>query len=143
MRRLLCLIPLLAEPLLAQDAESRRADLEADLKFFTDASGRALRSGVTTNDLASFRGELLRTVAAQMLNGTFEPQYRVADHEAYPSPRELGRTLKLGDGFSQYENITGIYLTAGEQVVLVGPTGGKEIALLIPDWMRKPAADAG
>ena len=62
----------------------------------------------------------------------------MAAYEAYPSPRELGSSLKLGDGFSRYENITGIYLAAGEHVVLVGPTGGKELALLIPDWMRKP-----
>jgi hypothetical protein len=51
----------------------------------------------------------------------------------------LDKALKLGDGFSRYENITGIYLEAGEHVVFVGNTGGKELALLIPDWMRKPA----
>ena len=92
-----------------------------------------------SKDLAGFKSDLLKTVAAGMLDGTYDKTYRAASYEAYPSPRELGETLKLGDGFSRYENITGIYLEAGEHVVFVGKTGGKELSLLIPDWMRKPA----
>jgi hypothetical protein len=34
---------------------------------------------------------------------------RAASYQAYSSPRELDRTLKLGDGFSRHENITGIH----------------------------------
>jgi hypothetical protein len=114
--------------------------LRADSEFFTDASCRQLKRGVSAQDLAGFQSDLLRTVAAGLLEGTYDTTYRAADYEAYPSPSELGRTLKLGDGFSRYENITGIYLEAGEHVVLVGDTGGKDLWLLIPDWIRKPAA---
>jgi hypothetical protein len=114
--------------------------LRADRKFFTDASCSRLRPGVSSNDLADFKSDLLRMAAAGMLEGTYDITYRAAGYEAYPSPSALGRTLKLGDGFSRYENITGIYLEAGEHVVLVGATGGKDLWLLIPDWMRKPAA---
>ena len=98
-----------------------------------------VEDGIGSKDLDGFKSDLLKTVAAGMLNGTYDKTYRAASYEAYPSPRELGKTLKLGDGFSRYENITGIYLEAGEHVVLVGNTGGKELSLLIPDWMRKPA----
>jgi hypothetical protein len=114
--------------------------LRADRKFFTDASCSQLRSGVSSQDLAGFKSDLLKTMAAAMLEGTYDTTYRAAGYEAYPSPSALGRTLKLGDGFSRYENITGIYLEAGQHVVLVGDTGGKQLWLLIPDWMRKPAA---
>ncbi len=79
-------------------------------------------------------------MAAGLLDGTYDKTYRAASYQAYPSPGELGRTLKLGDGFSRYENITGIYLDAGENVVLVGSTGGKKLSLLLPDWMRQPPA---
>lgn len=113
--------------------------LRADTQFFTDASCSQLKPQVKRENLVGFRSELLRTVAAGILDGTYDRTCRAASYEAYPSPQELGRTLKLGDGFSRYENITGIFLEAGEQVVLVGGTGGKELSLLIPDWMRKPA----
>lgn len=114
--------------------------LNADAAFFTDPSCRALKPGVGAADLDSFKSELLKAVATAMMGGTYDRTYRAAVYEAYPSSRQLARTLKLGNGFSRYENMTGIHLEAGEHVVLVGDTGGKEIALLIPDWMRKPAA---
>ena len=137
--RVLLPLTLLVGSLIASDADEKFEALKADLKFFTDASCCELVSGVKSNDLAVFSSEVLKTLAAGMLNGAYDRTYRVAAYEAYPSPRELGKTLKLGDGFSRYENITGIYLEAGEHVVLVGKTAGKELALLIPEWMRKPA----
>ena len=109
------------------------------MKFFTDGSCSELKTGVNQQDLAAFKSELLKTVAAGMLDATYDKTCRAASYQAYPSPRELDRTLKLGDGFSRYENITGIYLDAGENVVLVGNTGDKKLSLLLPDWMRKPA----
>jgi hypothetical protein len=112
--------------------------LKADAAFFADPSCSRLKPGVAAKDLAGLKSELLKTVATAMLEGKYDKTYRAADYEAYPSPRELARTLKLGDGFSRYENITGIYLEAGEHVVLVGKTAGKQLSLLIPDWMRKP-----
>lgn len=139
MKQLILSLSLLAASLVAGVAEDKIEALQADLKFFTDASCQALNPGVKSNDLAAGRSELLPAVAARMLNGTYDRTYRVTAYEAYPSPRELGKTLKLGDGFSRYENITGIYLGPGEHVVLVGNTAGKDLALLIPDWMRKPA----
>ena len=130
---------LLLLPFFACAAKEQVDALKADTGFFTDVSCRQLKGGVTSNDLPAFKSELLRTVAAGMLNNSYAPVYRVADYEAYPSPRELGRELKLGNGFSRYENITGICLEPGEHVVLVGKTAGKKLSLLIPDWMRKPA----
>lgn len=126
-----------AEPALAPAPLAEA--LQADLTFFTDATCRELKSSVRSNDLAAFKSDVLKSVAVRMIEGSYDRTCRVGIYEAYPSPRELGKKLKLGDGFSRYENITGIHLPAGEHVVLVGPTGGKELSLLIPDWMRKPA----
>ena len=129
-----CLLPL------ASGAANDVGALNADTQFFTDASCSRLREGVGAADLAGFKSGLLKTVAAGMLDGTYDKTYRTASYQAYPTPRELGRTLKLGDGFSRYENITGIYLDAGENVVFMGGTAGRKLSLLIPDWMRKPPA---
>ena len=122
----------------ANDVEA----LQADMKFFTDSSCSQLTTGANLKDLDGFKSALLKKVAVGMLGGTYDKTYRAAKYEAYPSPRALDKALKLGDGLSRYENITGICLEAGEHVVLVGSTGGKELSLLIPDWMRKPAKDS-
>jgi hypothetical protein len=112
--------------------------LKADMTFFKDAGCTQLKTNVQLKDLDRFESDLLRTAAAGMLNGTYDGTCRAAGYEAYPSPRALDDGLKLGDGFSRYENITGICLEPGEHAVFVGSTAGKELSLLIPDWMRKP-----
>lgn len=139
MKRATLLVLLFACWAQVSDAAHDSESLRADTQFFADASCSLLKPGLQAQDLARFKSELLKTVAAGMLEGKYDQTCRVASYEAYPSPRELARTLKLGNGFSRYENITGIYLEAGEHVVLVGNTGGQELSLRIPDWMRKPA----
>ncbi len=140
MQRLILLISLLLCPLLARGAANDAEALKADMRFFTDGSCSELKTSVKSQNLAGFKSDLLKMVASGLLDGTYDKIYRAASYQAYPSPGELDRTLKLGDGFSRYENITGIYLEAGENVVLVGNTGDKKFSLLLPDWMRKPAA---
>ena len=140
MQRLILLISLLLCPLLARGAANDAEALKADMRFFTDGSCSELKTSVKSQNLAGFKSDLLKMVASGLLDGTYDKIYRAASYQAYPSPGELDRTLKLGDGFSRYENITGIYLEAGENVVLVGNTGDKKLSLLLPDWMRKPAA---
>jgi type 1 glutamine amidotransferase len=121
-------------------ASNQRDAIVADMQFFTDSSCSQLKPGIKAKDLADFKSDLLKSVAAKLLNGAYDKTYRAASYEAYPSSRELARTLKLGNNFSRYENITGMYLEAGENVVFMGNTGGKRLSLLIPDWMRKPPA---
>ena len=124
--------------LTASGAESDTEALKADMTFFTDASCSRLKTNVKLKDLGRFKSKLLKTVAGEMLREKYDRTYRAASYEAYPSLRALGKALKLGNCFSRYENITGIYLEAGKNVVFVGDTAGKELSLLIPDWMRKP-----
>lgn len=117
--------------------QNTQENLQADAKFFTDASCSKLKGNVRNTD--AFKSELLAQVAQKMIDKQYDTRYLAAQYEAYDSPAALGRALKLGDGFSRYENITGIYLEKGENIVLVGDTKGKSISLLIPNWMRKPA----
>jgi hypothetical protein len=135
-------LPRLPEPVAGIPPAALANDIEAltyDRQFFTDASCSKLRKDVRPKNLASFRSLLLKGVATDLLAGKYDKTYRAASYEAYLTPRVLGKTLKIGDGFSRYENITGIYLEAGEHIVLVGKTEGRKLSLLIPDWMRKPA----
>jgi hypothetical protein len=139
MKRVVISVSVLLSSLTASGAAVDVKMLKADMTFFTDASCSQLKKGVAPKHLADFKSTLLKTVAAGMLNGTYDRTYRAASYEAYPSPRALNKVLKLGSGFSRYENITGIYLDVGENVVFVGDTGGRKLSLLIPNWMRKPA----
>ena len=140
LRSMLVGAPLFAVSVVAAAAPAIDAEaLAADLSHFTDSSASALRAGVTGDDLEAFRSPLLRDVAARLIAGDYDSEYRAAEYTAYPSPRQLGRELKLGDGFSRLENITGMFLDAGENVVLVGPTHGRQISLILPHWLRKPA----
>jgi len=139
MKTLARVLLLLLCSLAATGATADMEALRADTAFFADSSCSQLKTGVKPEALKGFQSELLKDVAAAMLLGRYDTTYRAAVYQAYPSPRALDKALKLGDGFSRYENITGMYLKAGEHVVFVGPTQGKEIVLLIPDWLYKPA----
>ena len=138
MKRVILSVALLLSSLIPCGAAVDVEALKADMAFFSDTGCGRLKTSVKAKDLDGFKSDLLKTVAARMLAGKYARAYRVADYEAYPSPSALGKTLKLGNGFSRYENITGICLEAGEHVVFVGPANGKNISLLIPDWMRQP-----
>ena len=138
MKRLLMLLAF--GPLFHAAATDDVAALRADAAFFTEGSCRQLRAGVGSNDLSRFRSDLLRRVAAGLLDGTYDLARRAAEYPAYPTPAALARTLKLGEGFSRFEGITGICLDSGLNVVLVGETGGRRLRLLVPDWTRQPPA---
>ena len=87
--------------------------LKADTGYFTDASCSRLKPDVDSKDLDGFKSVLLKNVATEMLGATYDKTYRATDYEAYPSPSALDKAMKLGDVFSRYENISGIYLEAG------------------------------
>ncbi|MAF21673.1 MAG: peptidase M60 [Roseibacillus sp.] len=134
----LCLGSAILSSMLSLEAHAGEAELKEDFAFFQDPTCVALKTEVGESDLTRFKTTLLRDVARQLLEGSYDTRHRAASYQAYPSPSALQRMIKLGDGFSRYENITGIYLEAGRHVVLVGDTGGRKISLLIPEWMRKP-----
>ena len=56
------------------------------MTFFSDASCSQLKADVQSRDLARFQSDLLRSVAADMLNGTYDKTCRAAAYEAYPAP---------------------------------------------------------
>lgn len=123
---------------LAQSKSYSTSEITSDLKYFTDWSAMELNKEVKSKNLKEFKSPLMRDIATQLLNDTYDKTFRAAKYEAYPSNKSLSKTLKLNSGFSRYENMTGIYLEKGEAVVLVGDLHGRRVSLLIPDWMRQP-----
>ena len=80
----------------------------------------------------------MKQLAAALVEGTYQSQYLLNSYKPVPSNKVLEKSLKLFNGYSRYENMTGVYLEQGENVVLVGDLHGRQISLLIPEWTRQP-----
>lgn len=120
-------------------AGDTKKTIELSIPYFTDATCSELKAGFKAKDLKKIKNPDLRLLAKGLLDKTYDKTYRAASYKAYASVQALAEDLKLGNGFSQYENITGMYLEQGEAIILVGNTEGKSISLLVPELMRKPA----
>lgn len=107
-------------------------------EVFTDKSFSELKSGVKPKQIKAVKDPLLRQIAEQLYKNEYNTDYRVQKYSAIISPTATGKNLKIGNGFSRYENITGIFLPEGEATVFVGDTHGQQISLLMPNLMRQP-----
>lgn len=110
------------------------------IDVFTDGSCSALKKGVTLDQIASIENDFVRKLATALYHNLYPKEYRVTQYNAILNPSVLGQQLRIGDGFSRYQGITGMYLEKGEHIVFVGDMHGKSISLLIPNWMRQPPA---
>lgn len=119
------------------DSYSTQA-ITKDLDFFKDWTATELTGNFKSKQLDKFQSPLMKQLAIKMGKGDYQSQYKLHTYHAIPSTKVLEEKLKLSSGYSQYENITGIYLEQGENVVLVGDLHGRDISLLIPDWTRQP-----
>lgn len=109
-------------------------------ELFTDGSYSKLKEGVTLDQINRLESDFLKDLATNIYNETYKPGLRLQKYKAILSPQKLGADLKIGNGFSRYQNITGIFIEKGKSVVFVGPTNGKNISLMLPQWMRQPTA---
>lgn len=135
MKRIISFLSLL--PLASVFAIDTQESINNDLKFFSDTTCTTLKRNV--KNTASFQSDALKNLADKILTGQNKQDYLYAEYQALPLPHRTGQQLRIGDGFSKYDNITGVYLEKGRHVILVGKTEGKEISLLLPNLMRKPA----
>jgi len=110
-----------------------------DLSVFETPMAESLKKNIKKTDIEKMQTEELKEAALGMFNKKYDKAYRIASYNAILSPKTLGQQLKIGDGYSKYEGITGIYLPAGRHIVLIdGIEGDKKIGLLVPDWNRRP-----
>lgn len=114
-------------------------EIYSDLSLFKDALATELNKNVTAKEISGIKNSEIRTVAEQLLSKSYDTQYRLNSFHSYLSPRTLGMELAIGDGYSKYENITGMFLPKGKHILLVdGIEADKEAELLVPNWFRHP-----
>lgn len=119
-------------------SQQELADVTADLSFFKTPLALSLKEKTKKADIEKIKNETLREAARQMLNKQYDTTYRMTAYKAWLTPTTLGRELLIGDGYSKYENMTGIYLPIGKNIVLVeNIAAGKEVNLLVPNWNRR------
>lgn len=134
-----------------RDNDTRNSVILAEIEFlkinkdknkvteiFTDGACSHLKPGVTLEEIEAITSPLIKSIALQMYNGTYEYDFRVENYKALKPKKTTADGLKVKDAFSRYENITGIFLPAGPSVVLVGEMYGRDVNLLLPNAMRQP-----
>lgn len=125
------------ECLMLPDDAITRAKLIDDAKVFADLAGSKLNPDVKPKQIEKMKIPALRDLAMQLNQGKYNPGLRLADQKPYLNPTALGEKMRIGDGFSKYEGITGVLLDEGENIVFVGETHGAKIRLIVPEWTRK------
>ena len=109
-----------------------------ELSVFDDPLALSLKKGIGKKEINKMTDTTLRALALKILAKQYHPKYAHATYKAIQSTWQLGMELAIGSGYSKYENMTGVYLPLGKHIVMVdGIEGGKEIKLIIPNWLRK------
>ena len=106
----------------------------SDLRYFTDITFSELQSGTTTQDIANIKNTFLQNIAAFLISGKYPKEFRVQQFEPYRDVSDLAKELKTST-YSQFENMTGMYFTKDEEIVVfVGSTNGQAISLRVKDF---------
>lgn len=132
------IVACLLQPKVQAQSASDYARINNDLVLFEDGLSLKLKKKINKKAIASISHPGIKEVATAILTKKYNPSYKFATYHAILNPKTLGRTLSIGDGYSKYENVTGVYLEKGEHVVLVdGIEEGREVKLYVPNWLRK------
>lgn len=114
------------------------ADAYKDLQVFETPLAVKLKKGIKKSDLDKIKNPQVKEVANSLLNNQYDQQYRYAEYKAILSPATLGHNLMIGDGYSKYENMTGIYLPIGRHIISVDHiSADNNVKLIIPNWNRR------
>lgn len=113
-------------------------EVRKDLEIFEDSLALELKKKISRKSINKLTYESVKNVALAILKNDYRPTYLAAEYKAILDPRTLGRILSIGDGYSKYENVTGVFLQEGQHIILVkGLAEGKTVKLLVPHWLRK------
>lgn len=129
---------LLTLSLFSQPARTNLKNTADYLRVFDGDMALHLKKGTTKKDITKIEDPLIAKAALAMLSGTYQLPFRYSTYHATVNPHVLEKQLSIGDGYSKYENMTGVYLPIGKHTILVaGIAEGKEVKLIIPNWLRK------
>lgn len=92
------------------------AQSENDLSFFNKKNLTTLARKANQQAIQEIQHPVLREVAIQIKNGNYPLAERFKTYESFLNPKILAKELKTSP-YSQFENPTGIYFSANEEVL--------------------------
>ncbi len=110
-------------------------DLDADKIIFEDDVFSVLRSGVTAEDIQKITHPVVRSVAQELLAGTYSKEFRSRTYHSIKNPSTVGSELTIGKR-SICDNPTGIFFQKNRKyIIFVGKSlGNNKLNLHIRDW---------
>jgi len=100
-------------------------------EYFSDLSFSELKSTVTRNQLKNISNDFIRNMAYAIYDGVYERE-RIGDYTTYAEPSIIAshnKTNRMGS----YDNMTGIYVRAGEDLVVFVNETQTDLVLRIVD----------
>ncbi len=99
--------------------------------YFTDMSFSSIREGVSRTELQGIDNEFIRNMALAIYDEVYEEQ-RVGLYHSYPDPAMISAENKT-NRMGPYNNVTGIYAEAGEELVVFVNETKSDLVLRIVD----------
>lgn len=115
---------------------AKNTEGESDFDIFADDVYSSLKEGVTQNDIDKLETEFVKSLATQMLNGTYRTDYRVATYPCLLSVQSLADSWNCPDKYyDQTPGVTGISFAPGKHAVIVsGLPDDKTATLKLVAW---------
>ncbi len=105
--------------------------------LFSDKLCTQLKDKLDQPEISNDKDPFFKQIAQHMLDGTYSKEYRIQEYTAYPPILSVASKLKISQ-YNSYENPTGIYFDAGEEVVIfVGETNDEYLSLCIPNFSKE------
>ncbi|TVQ88031.1 MAG: hypothetical protein EA393_09635 [Bacteroidetes bacterium] len=105
--------------------------VESYADYFTDLSFSEIKEGVGREQLGLIENDFIRNMALAIYDGVYEEE-RIGDYSTYPDPAIISAENKT-NRMGSYDNMTGIYVKAGEDVVVFVDEIKAELVLRIVD----------
>lgn len=127
----------------------KNPSLEESLEelFETKAATR-IKAGVTREAIAEVENDFIKTMALAMIDGHYD-SFRTGTYQSYPDPNPISKANKTSP-YGMYDNVTGIYVPWGTEMVVFLDDFEGDAALRIvnhsrgfdgEDYVLKPGAN--
>ncbi|MCC8145648.1 MAG: M60 family metallopeptidase [Bacteroidales bacterium] len=88
--------------------------------IFTDGSCSEIKPGVTIDDIKAIQPEIFRKLAEDIYYGQYDDEFRIQEYESYIQP-EITSAINKTNKYGKRDNPTGIYVTKGENLIVLVP----------------------
>ena len=92
------------------------SSLEASLSVFSDKACTELKPGTTKEDIMAIDNEFVQNMALAIYNKVYD-KFRIGTFKSYPNPGITAHSNKTST-YGIYDNVTGIYVSYGTEMVV-------------------------